>query len=50
MYETLMETIVADGNYQAALEAVQRNRGAAGIDRMTTEQLEPHLQANWCSR
>ena len=47
MYETLMETIVADGNYQAALEAVQRNRGAAGIDRMTTEQLEPHLQANW---
>ena len=47
MYETLMETVVADENYRSALEAVKRNRGAAGIDRMTTEQLEPHLQANW---
>ena len=47
MYETLRETIVADENYRPALEAVKRNRGAAGIDRTTTEQLEPHLQANW---
>jgi group II intron reverse transcriptase/maturase len=47
MYETLMEAVVADENYRPALEAVKRNRGAAGIDRMTTEQLEPHLQANW---
>ncbi len=47
MYETLMETIVADENFRPALEAVKRNQGAAGIDRMTTEQLEPHLQANW---
>ena len=41
MYETLMEAVVADENYRPALEAVQRNRGAGGIDRMTTEQLEP---------
>jgi RNA-directed DNA polymerase len=47
MYETLMETIVADENFRPALEAVKRNRGAAGVDRMTTAQLEPHLQANW---
>jgi group II intron reverse transcriptase/maturase len=47
MYETLMEAVVADENYRPALEAVKRNQGAAGIDRMTTEQLEPHLQANW---
>jgi group II intron reverse transcriptase/maturase len=47
MYETLMEAVVADENYRPALEAVERNRGAAGIDRMTTAQLEPHLQANW---
>jgi RNA-directed DNA polymerase len=47
MYETLMEAIVAEENYRPALEAVERNQGAAGIDRMTTEQLEPHLQANW---
>ncbi len=47
MYETLMEAAVTDGNYAQALAAVKRNRGAAGIDRMTTEELEPHLQANW---
>jgi len=29
------------------LKAVKRNQGAAGIDRMTTAELEPHLQANW---
>ena len=42
-----MEQAVADENYVSALAAVKRNHGAAGIDRMTTEQLEPHLQANW---
>lgn len=47
MYESLMEAAVADENYQLALEAVKRNRGAAGIDRMSTAELEPHLQANW---
>jgi len=47
MYENMMEAAVADGNYQLALEAVKRNQGAAGIDRMTTAELEPHLQANW---
>jgi RNA-directed DNA polymerase len=38
---------VTDENYRLALAAVKRNQGAAGIDRMTTAQLEPHLQANW---
>ena len=47
MYETLMEAAVAEENCQRALEAVKRNQGAAGIDRMTTEELEPHLEANW---
>jgi len=47
MYETLMEAVVADENCQRALAAVKRNQGAAGIDRMTTTELEPHLQANW---
>jgi group II intron reverse transcriptase/maturase len=47
MYEKLMEAVVADENYGLALGAVKRNRGAAGMDRMTTAQLEPHLQANW---
>jgi RNA-directed DNA polymerase len=47
MYESLMEAVVADENYQLSLRAVKRNQGAAGIDRMTTAELEPHLQANW---
>src|ERR1019366_8121864 len=47
MYEKLMEAVVADENYRLALGAVKRNRGAAGVDRMTTAQLGPHLQANW---
>jgi RNA-directed DNA polymerase len=47
MYEDLMEAVVAEGNGTAALEAVQRNRGAAGIDRMKTTELEKHLQAHW---
>ena len=47
MYESLMEAVVADENYQLSLQAVKRNQGAAGIDRMTTAELEPHLQAHW---
>jgi RNA-directed DNA polymerase len=46
MYEDLMETAVTEENYAQALGAVKRNQGAAGIDRMTTGQLEEHLQAN----
>jgi len=47
MYETLMEAVVGDENCGPALTAVKRNQGAAGIDRMTTAELEPHLKANW---
>jgi RNA-directed DNA polymerase len=47
MYETLMEQAVADENYTQALTAVKRNKGSAGIDRMTTAQLELHLKINW---
>jgi group II intron reverse transcriptase/maturase len=47
MYEMLMEEAVTDENYRQALKAVKRNHGAPGIDRMSTVQLEPHLEANW---
>jgi RNA-directed DNA polymerase len=47
MYENLMEEAVTDENCKLALQAVKRNQGAAGIDRMTTEELEPHFEANW---
>jgi retron-type reverse transcriptase len=47
MYETLMEEAVTDEKCRQALRAVKRNQGAPGIDRMSTVQLEPHLEANW---
>jgi RNA-directed DNA polymerase len=47
MYEELMEEVVADGNVGRALQAVKRNRGAAGIDRMKTTELEGHLKRHW---
>ena len=43
MHEDLMGQVAAEENLRRALEAVKRNRGAAGIDGMTTEQLEPHF-------
>ena len=42
-----MEVVVSEENRARALEAVKRNRGAAGIDRMKTTELESHLQTNW---
>ena len=30
-----------------ALERVQQNRGAPGIDGMTVDELRAHLQSNW---
>ena len=42
-----MEAVVTDENRALALEAVKRNQGAAGIDRMRTTELESHLQAHW---
>jgi retron-type reverse transcriptase len=47
MNENLMEAVVTDENCALALAAVMRNKGAAGIDRMTTKELEKHLQAHW---
>lgn len=47
MYEELMEKVVAETNAVEARNAVIRNRGAAGIDRMTTEQLAGHLSEHW---
>ena len=49
MYEDLMEQAVEPGNVQRALKAVERNRGAPGIDRMQTSQLRGHLEKHWAS-
>ena len=42
-----MDEVVTDENRARALEAVKRNRGAAGIDGMKTTELENHLRAHW---
>jgi RNA-directed DNA polymerase len=47
MYENLMEEVVGDENRKRALDAVKRNRGAAGIDQIKTTELESHLQTHW---
>ncbi len=47
MYEQLMEEVVKEENMVAARREVVKNQGAAGIDHMTTEELEGHLQKHW---
>jgi RNA-directed DNA polymerase len=47
MYEQLMEEVVREENRERALKAVTHNQGAPGIDRMTTAELEGHLQMHW---
>lgn len=42
-----MEQIVTRENATVAWQAVKRNQGAAGIDRMTVSELRGHLQAHW---
>jgi RNA-directed DNA polymerase len=42
-----MEAVVARENLLKAYTQVMRNKGAAGIDGMSVEQLKPYLQAHW---
>ncbi len=43
----LMERVVAKDNMSYALYRVESNKGAAGIDGMTTESLRPFLKDQW---
>jgi RNA-directed DNA polymerase len=43
----LMEKIVSRANMMAAYQRVKTNKGAAGIDRMSVEQLQPYLKEHW---
>ena len=45
----LWERIFSRNNLFRALERVQTNGGAAGVDGMTIEELPAHLKANWAS-
>lgn len=46
-YENLMEEVVRKDNATRAWQAVKRNRGAAGIDGMTTGKLGEHMRKHW---
>src|SRR6266850_3203390 len=45
--EQLMEAVVERENMVAALQRVVSNRGGAGVDGMTVEQLKPYLKEEW---
>jgi group II intron reverse transcriptase/maturase len=47
--ENMWERIFSRGNLMVALERVQANKGAAGVDGMTVEELPAHLRAHWVS-
>ena len=43
----LMEKVISRANMMTAYRRVMANKGAAGIDRMTVAQLQPHLKEHW---
>lgn len=43
----LMEAVVERENMGAALRRVKRNKGAAGVDHMTVDELEGYLRKQW---
>jgi group II intron reverse transcriptase/maturase len=47
MHEELMETVVSRENATRAWKAVVSNRGAPGIDGMTTSELRDHVRQHW---
>jgi len=45
--EEVMEQVLDPENLRAAYQAVKANKGAAGIDGISTEELGEHLRAHW---
>lgn len=45
----LMEAVVARENLLKAYSQVMSNKGAAGVDNMSVEQLKPYLQEHWAT-
>lgn len=45
--ERLMEEIISRGNMQRAYNRVVSNKGAAGVDGMSTGELKGYLQTDW---
>ncbi|MBZ5554031.1 MAG: hypothetical protein LAO21_15050 [Acidobacteriia bacterium] len=46
-HEGWMEAVVERENMKRAYQRVVSNRGAAGVDEMTVEQLKPYLKGHW---
>src|ERR1043165_4014456 len=46
--EQLMEAVVERENMKLALKQVERNSGAAGVDKMTVEQLRVTCESTGC--
>lgn len=47
MKEVILEAILAQENLQNAWAAVERNDGAAGVDRKTIDATKAHLKQHW---
>ena len=47
--EQLMARVLSRGNLLKALKRVESNKGAAGVDGMSTKQLRAHLKRHWPS-
>ena len=45
--EQLMERVCERENLKGALAQVKRNKGSAGVDGMSVEQLPGYLKAHW---
>ena len=45
--EQLLEAVVERENMWRALKQVERNKGAAGVDKITVEQLRAYLREHW---
>jgi len=43
----MMEAVVERENMRVALRRVEANKGAAGVDGMSTEALRPWLKTHW---
>ncbi|OWZ82600.1 group II intron reverse transcriptase/maturase, partial [Natranaerobius trueperi] len=44
--ESLLDKLLHTGNLNAAYKRVKQNRGAAGVDGMTVDELMPYLKEN----
>jgi RNA-directed DNA polymerase len=45
----IMEEVCERGNLKEALQQVRNNKGSAGVDRMTVDQLGDYLKQHWLS-